>query len=180
MLSHPTGETVEIVGINSHTNGHSCEEHHTCGCVLAEDTLVRLRKHQVYINRYEQSAVGVYWISDGVDQCLVGFLHHHQVKHLNKLEGALCQVTEVYSDNSDSPTKHHKHKKNFRCAIVAIVSSSEPNKVRKAKNKLQSPPKTPTNVDTHTNTNSTSPKQKRSIVHATEKSRCTKNRKLSV
>ena len=43
-------------------------------------------------------------MSDGVDQCLVGYLHHHQVKHLNKLEGALCQVTEVYSDNSDSPT----------------------------------------------------------------------------
>ena len=43
-------------------------------------------------------------MSDGVDRCLVGYLHHHQVKHLNKLEGALCQVTEVYSDNSDSPT----------------------------------------------------------------------------
>ena len=67
MLSHLTGENVEIVGINSHTNGHSCEEHHTCGCVLAEDTLVRLRKHQLYINGYEQSAVGVYWVSDGVD-----------------------------------------------------------------------------------------------------------------
>ena len=34
------GEIVEIVGINSNTNGHSCEEHHTCGCVLEEDTLV--------------------------------------------------------------------------------------------------------------------------------------------
>ena len=134
----------------------------------------------MYINGYEESAVGVYWVSDGVDRCLVGFLHHHQVKHLNKLEGALCQVTEVYSDNSDSPTKHHKHKKNLGCAIAAIVSSNEPNKVRKAKNKLQSPPKTPTIVDTHTNTNLTSPKQKRSIGHATEKSRHTKNRKLSV
>ena len=120
MSSHPTGEIVEIVGINSSTNGCSCEEHHTCGCVLEEDTLVRLRKHQVYINGHEQSAVGVYWVSDGVDRCLVGFLHCHQVKHLNKLEGALCQVTEVYSDNSDSPTKRHKHKKNFGCAIVAI------------------------------------------------------------
>ena len=134
----------------------------------------------MYINGYEQSVVGVYWVSDGVDQCLVGFLHRHQVKHLNKLEGALCQVTEVYSDNSDSPTKCHKHKKNFGGAIAAIVSSNEPNKVRRAKNKLQSPPKTPANVDTHRNTNSTSPKQMRSIGHATEKSRCTKNRKLSV
>ena len=180
MSTHPTGEIVEIVGINSNTNGHSCEEHHTCGCVLAEDTLVRLRKHQVFINGHEQSAVGVYWVSDGVDRCLGGFIHCHQVKHLIKLEGALCQVMEVYSDNSESPTKCHKHKKNFGCAIVAIVSSNKPNKVRKAKNKLQSPPKTPMNVETPTNTNSKSPKQKRSIGSATEESRCIKNRKLSV
>ena len=180
MLFHPLGEIVEIVGINSNTNGRSCEEHHACGCVLEEDTLVRLRKHQVYINGREQSAVGVYWVSDGVDRCLVGCLNRRQVKHLNKLEGALCQVTEVASDNSDSPMKQHKHKKNFGCAIVAIVSSNEPNKVRNGRNKLQSPPKTPTNVDTPKNTNSTSPKQKRSFGHDTEKSRCTKNRKLSV
>ena len=57
---------------------------------------------------------------------------------------------EVYSDNSESPTKCHKHKKNFGCAIVAIVSSNKPNKARKAKNKLQSPPRTPTNVETPT------------------------------
>ena len=37
-MTHRTGEIVEIVGINSNTNGHSCEEHDTCGCVLAEDT----------------------------------------------------------------------------------------------------------------------------------------------
>ena len=92
-------------------------------------------------------------MSDGVDRCPVGYLHCHQVKHLNKLEGALCQVTEVYSDNSDSPTKWHKHKKNFGCAIAAVVSSTEPNKVRNGRNKLQSPPKTPTNVDTPKNTN---------------------------
>ena len=90
MLFHPLGEIVEIVGINSNTNGHSCEEHHTCGCVLEEDTLIRLRKRQVYINGREQSAVGVYWVSDGMDQCLVGYLHRHQMKHLNKLESALC------------------------------------------------------------------------------------------
>ena len=180
MSFHPLGEIVEIVGINSNTNGLSCEEHHTCGCVLEEDSLVRLQKRQVYINGREQSAVGVYWVSDGVDRCLVGFLHRHQVKHLNKLEGALCQVTEVYSENSDSPTKWHKHKKNFGCAIAAIVSSNEPKKGKKGRNTLKSPPKTPTNVDTPTNTNLTSLNQKRSPGHATENSRRTKNRKLSV
>ena len=178
-MFHPLGEIVKIVGINFNTNGRSCEEHHTCGCVLEEDSLIRLRKHQVYINGHEQSVVGVYWVSDGMDRCLVGYLHRHQVKHLNKLEGALCQVSEVYSDNSDSPTKWHKHKKNFGCAIAAIVSSNEPNKARKGRNKLQSPPKTPTNVDTPTNTNLTSQKRKRSLGHGTE-NRHTKNRKLSV
>ena len=67
MLFHLLREIVEIVGINSNMNGHSCEEHHTCGCVLEEDSLVRLRKRQVYINGHEQSAGGVYWVSDGVD-----------------------------------------------------------------------------------------------------------------
>ena len=86
---------------------------------------------------------------------------------------------EVYADNSESPTKCHKHKKNFGFAIAAIVSSNEPNKVRKAKSKLQSPPKTPTNVETPTNTNSKSPKQKRSVGCATEESRCTKNLEIN-
>ena len=117
----------------------------------------------MFINGHEQSAVGVYWVSDGVDQCLVGFLPHHQVKNLHKLEGALCQVMEVYTDNSESPTKCHKHKKNFGCAIAAIVSSQVPNNVREAKKTSQSPPKTPTNLETPGNTKSLSPKQKRSM-----------------
>ena len=115
-----------------------------------------------------------------MDQCLVGYLHRHQVKHLNKLEGALCQVTEVYSDNSDSPTKWHKHKKNFGCAIAAIVSSNDPKKDRKGRNELQSRTTTPTNVDSPSNTNSTSLNRKRSPGRGTENSRHTKNRKLSV
>ena len=37
--------------------------------------------------------------------------------------------------------KQHKHKNNFGCAIAAIVSSNEPKKGRKGRNKLQSLPK---------------------------------------
>ena len=119
-------------------------------------------------------------MSDGVDRCLEGILHRHQVKHLNKLEGALCQVKEVYSDNSDSPTKRHKHKKIFGCAIAAIVSSNEPIKGRKGRNELQSHTTTPTNVDSPSNTNLTSVNHKRSPGRVTENSRRTKNRNLNV
>ena len=102
-------------------------------------------------------------VSDGVDQCLVGFLHHHQVKHIStnwkelfvKLQR--CTLTTLKSVQRC----HHKHKKNFGCAIVAIVSSNKHNKVRKAKSQItKSSQKTPTNVKTSTNTNSKSPKQK--------------------
>ena len=93
---------------------------------------------------------------------------------------SLCQVTEVYSDNSDSPTKWHKHKKNFGCAIAAIVSSNEPKKGSKGRNELQNRTTTPTIVDSPSNTNSTSLNHKRSPGRGTENSRCTKNRKLSV
>ena len=134
----------------------------------------------MYINGHEQSAVGVYWVSDGVDRYLVGFLHRRQVKHLNKLEGALCQVMEVYSDNSESPMKCHNTRRTLVVQLWLLCQVMNPTKLGKQKNKLKSPPKTPTNVETPTNTNSKSPKQKRSIGSATEKSRHTKNRKLSV
>ena len=63
---------------------------------MEEDSLVRLRKHQVYINGHKQSVVGVYWVSDGMDQCLVGYLHRCQVK----------QVT--------NPTKLGKEETNYK------------------------------------------------------------------
>ena len=69
-----------------------------------EEQLIRKEQKLCVVFRHEdfggqlawaQSVVGVYWVSDGVDRCLVGFLHRHLVKHLKKLEGAPCQVTEV-------------------------------------------------------------------------------------
>ena len=74
MSHHPWGQTVEIFGIESPTNGRCCEEHTICGAVLTEDSVVRFRKVQVIINKKEESAIVVFWVSDGVDQCHVGFL----------------------------------------------------------------------------------------------------------
>ena len=38
MAQHPW--TIEIFGIESPTNGHSCEEHVICGSVLQDDVVV--------------------------------------------------------------------------------------------------------------------------------------------
>ena len=54
-----------------------------------------------------------------------------------KLEGMLGQITEVYTGDSDSPTKHQKHYRNSGVAIAAIISGpllvAEPGSPKKCK-----------------------------------------------
>ena len=74
MSHHPLGQTVEIFGIESPTNGHCCEEHTISGAVLTEDCVVRLRKVQGIVNEKEESAIVAFWVSDRVDWCHISFL----------------------------------------------------------------------------------------------------------
>ena len=74
MATHPTGETVDIVGINCGDNGRSCEEFPVCGDALKHDSLVRIRSEQMMIEGVEQAVMSVFWVTDGVDRCRVGFL----------------------------------------------------------------------------------------------------------
>ena len=67
MSIHPLGQTVEIFGIDSPTNGRTCEEHGICGHVLQEDVVVMFRKVQVVIKEKEESAIAAFWVSDGID-----------------------------------------------------------------------------------------------------------------
>ena len=122
MSIHPWGQTVEIFGINSPTNGHTCEEHPICGHVLQEDVVVRFRKVQVVIKEKEESAIAAFWVSDGIDRCHVGYLPQHHVKHWKRLEGCLGQIIKVYGEDADSPTKRQKHHCNSRVAVAALIS----------------------------------------------------------
>ena len=71
--THPTGITVEIVGIEKGDLGRSCEEHDVCGTVVEEDTLLRLRKEQILVDGQEETALACYWVTDGIERCRVGF-----------------------------------------------------------------------------------------------------------
>ena len=104
------------------TNGCCCEEHTICGTVLTDDCVVRFRKVQVIVNEKEESAIAVLWVSDGVDWCHISFIPWHHVKHWKKLKGVLAQIAEVYTGDSDSPTKHQKHYRSSGVAIGAIIS----------------------------------------------------------
>ena len=71
-----------------------------CGSVLEEDMIVRLRRVQVLVEGMEETAIACIWVTDGVDRCRVGFLMRHMVAHAMRYDGALAQVTRVYSGDS--------------------------------------------------------------------------------
>ena len=149
MSHHPWGRTVEIFIIQSPQNGRSCEEHPICGCVLQEDSVVHFRKVQVLIEGKEESAIAAYWVSDGVDRCRVGYIPKFHVTHWTSLEGTLAQITEIYTEESKTPTKRQKHYRNSGCAIGALISPPL----------LVCPPSSPTKKCKKHETRKTSPDQ---------------------
>ena len=120
---HPCGITVEIVGIWRSDRGRSCEEHDVCGTVLQEDSVVRIRHVQITGEMgNEESALAVYWISDGIDRCRVGFLPRHLVKQWQQYDGRIAQVVELYQ-GSDSPTKKRKNVRNCGCCEAVLIDN---------------------------------------------------------
>ena len=88
--------------------------------------VLHLRKVQVLINQQEESGVAAFWVSDGIDCCRIGYLPKAYVKNWKQYEGALVQVVEVYSGDSDSPMKCQKFHRNHGLAVGMITSSPEP------------------------------------------------------
>ena len=79
---------------------------------MIEDVVLCLRKVQVLTKQQEQSAIAAFWVLDGIDCCHVGYLAKVYVKNWKQYDGALVQVDEVYSGDSDGPTKHQKFHRN--------------------------------------------------------------------
>jgi hypothetical protein len=123
--THPSGVVVEIVGTEQGDQGRSCEEHPiNCGEVMAEDVVVRLRKVQVLVDGKEETAIAAVWVNDGIDRCRVGFLPRHMVKHAARYDGALAQVTRVFSgdrEKFDTAERRAFHK-NHGCCLAAIIA----------------------------------------------------------
>ena len=69
------------------------------------------------------TAIAVYHVSDGIDQCRVGFLQRHFVTHAKIFDGALAHVTEVYGAGSESTVKRKKLRHNRGCCLAALISN---------------------------------------------------------
>ncbi len=116
---------VEIVGTEMGDRGRSCEEHpNNCGEVLASNMVVCLCKVQIVVDGREETVIAAYWVSDGIDCCRVDFLSCHMVKHAVRYNGALAQVTRVFSNDpmcSDTAECRMFHK-NKGCCLAAIIA----------------------------------------------------------
>ena len=149
-MSHYTDEPlIEIVGIEASGRGRSCEAHKVCGSALQLDTTVRFRTIQILNGKFflvpfvvtifshfspsfffffsllpdegeEEMAIGVYWVTDGIDRCLVGFLSKHCVKHEHKYDGHVAQVVE-FLRHSESPSQQQRsHRKQGVCMAALL------------------------------------------------------------
>jgi hypothetical protein len=78
---HPDGLTVDIVGIIASDCGRNCDVHPFCGEIVQLDVMVRFRREMIYVAGgtdggpgREEPAIVVYWLTDGIDACCIGFL----------------------------------------------------------------------------------------------------------
>ncbi len=91
--------------------------------MLQEDSVVRIRHVQNTGEMgKEESALAVYWISDGIDRCCVGFLPRHLVKQWQQYDGRIAQVVDLYQE-SDSPTKQCKNVQNCGCCEAVLIDN---------------------------------------------------------
>ena len=62
--------------------GRSCKEYSICGRVIAPDVLVvRLVKEEIQVGDNFEVAISVYWVTDSVERCRVGFLPRFMIPY---------------------------------------------------------------------------------------------------
>jgi hypothetical protein len=125
MVFHPLGIVVEIVGTEAGNRGRRCKEHIVnCGEVLEEDVVVHLQKVQVLVDGREETVITAVWVTDGINRCHVGFLKRHMVQHAAHSDGALAQVTRVFSTDPGScdSAEHGMYHQNRGCCLATIIS----------------------------------------------------------
>ena len=119
-----SGRVVDVVGIAIGDHGRSCEEHDICGCVLLPDVLVRFVKEEIMVEGRIEVVISVFWVTDSIERCRVGFLPRFLVPLADDLNGLLAQVSEVYDESHSSSAIRKKVHHNHGYCEVTILSNS--------------------------------------------------------
>ena len=126
-----------MVSIEEPSRGRSCEDHDTCGDIMAVDTIVRFRDVQILGDEgKEETAIAAYWVTVGIDRCRVGFLPRDCVKHKSDFDGNLAQVTELLSKSTRATDRKKLHRNRGVACTVIIVVEVEETPIFRSKRKL--------------------------------------------
>jgi hypothetical protein len=108
---HLDGLTVEIVGIIASSHSRNCEDHPFCGKIVKLDVVVYFRCEMIHIaggtdggSGREEPTIIVYWVTNGIDACCIGFLPWHMNHHAAApFDGVLGPIADTFS------TSHPNH-----------------------------------------------------------------------
>jgi hypothetical protein len=113
---------IEIVGLDSSTNGRSCTCHATCGQYVFVDDILRLVRCVVTVNGVTEEAIKLVKITDATDSCTVAYVPRVSVnlpkviKNLNKF----AQVVEIYKESTSSAKRRLANQNKGMASIVFL------------------------------------------------------------
>ena len=141
MSTESEGVLVNIFGIKASNRGRSCEEHTCYGSSLELYSVVRLiREHIVVDAGQEKVALAVYWVTNAVDRCRVGFLPRHLLKHSKKYDGKAAHIV-AFLALSEIPGYKAKSRQNAgfcRAVMLELDQSPENRKAPKRQHEYKS------------------------------------------
>ena len=155
MMIHPKGLVINIVIFKISDCSNSCKEHEICVSVVSNDILLHLANRLFFLwcllCILQSMLISSSWLflfsllsvlifcshaihtifccgMDGFDRYWVGFAFLHLIKHANKYNSVLLQVTYIYSVTDDSIYRRHNVNKNhgFAKAVLILVNIIKP------------------------------------------------------
>ena len=70
----------------------------------------------------EEVGIAVYWVSNRIDRCCVGFLLRHFIKHRDEFDGQLAQVVQMYADSKNRYKQQLSYRNKGMC-VCTIIST---------------------------------------------------------
>jgi hypothetical protein len=113
---------LEIVGLDSSTNGRSCTCHATCGEYVAVDDVLRLVKCVVTIQGLTEDAVKLVKIKDATDSCTVAYVPRAATRlpKVTRNINRFAQVVKLYKDSTSSYKCRMSHQNKGMASIVFL------------------------------------------------------------
>ena len=69
----------------------------------------------------EETAIAVYWVTDGIDRCKLGFLRRHHLKEKDAYDNQLAQIVEILSLSENSHARRRSQELGGLCKGAIIT-----------------------------------------------------------